>query len=48
MPWFVLEDAARVLSGRETLTPVQLPPHFGITGRTVLVRAIACLLGIMV
>ena len=47
MPWFVLEDAARVLSGRETLTPVQLPPHFRIAGRTVLVRALACWLGIM-
>ncbi len=47
MPWFVLEDAARVLSGRETLTPVQLPPHFRISGRTVVVRAFACCLGIM-
>jgi len=47
MLWFVLEDAARVFSGRETLTPVQLPPHFRIAGRTVLVRAIACCLGIM-
>ena len=46
-PWFVLEGAARVLSGRETLTPVQLPPHLRIPGRTVLVRALACCLGIM-
>jgi len=46
-PWFVLEDAARVLSGRETLTPVQLPPHFQIAGRTLVVRALACCLGIM-
>ena len=43
----MLEGAARVLSGRETLTPVQLPPHFGITGRTVLVRSFACWLAIM-
>ena len=43
----MLEGAARVISGRETLTPVQLPPHLRIAGRTVLVRAIACLLGIM-
>ena len=34
-------------SGRETLTPVQLPPHLRIPGRTVVVRALACCLGIM-
>jgi hypothetical protein len=44
-PWSVLRGAARVLSGRETRTPVQLPPHFRITGRTVVVRAFACWLG---
>jgi hypothetical protein len=37
----VLQGAARVLSGRETRTPVQLPLHFRITGRTVVVRAFA-------
>lgn len=43
----MLEGAARVLSGRETLTPVQLPPHLRIPGRTVVVRALACCLGML-